>query len=120
MIPRTSCSGPRLLGVRQLPLLDVGARGIFDGWVGVGAHRGWLYFLAAAIAEPRHPIGPPGAVVFGGVLKPLIRLISFLRSLVGPKGALFSGRRVDNASDMAAGAKDKAGVGVGETLDLPR
>jgi hypothetical protein len=118
--PGTSCSSPSLLGVRQLPLLDVGAGGIFDGRVGVGAHRGRLYFLAAAIAEPRHPIGPPGAVVFGGVLKPLVRPIGFLRRLVGPEAAFFSGRRVDDASDMAAGGKDKAGVGVGATVNLSR
>src|SRR3712207_3681104 len=57
---------------RRLPLLDVGAGGVFYGRVLLAADVGRVDLLAGAGLEPALPVLPPGALVLGGGRTPLL------------------------------------------------
>src|SRR5215210_3715480 len=106
----------------NLLLLDVGAGGLLYGRVLLAAYARRLHLLAGAGLEPVRPVLPPGALVFGSVLPPLLGGpgLAGVAALVDPVSALALGGRVDHARDVAAIGKGEAGLGVGELPDLPR
>src|SRR5215207_8076795 len=106
----------------RLSLLNVGARGVLYGRVLHAADARRVHLLAGAWLEPVGPILPPGALVLGGVLQPLLGCLRFsgVAALVDPVSALAPGGRVDHARYMTAVGEGEAGRRVGELPDPPR
>src|SRR5918997_584305 len=107
---------------RRLPLLDVGAGGVFYGRVLLAADVGRVDLLAGAGLEPALPAPPPGPLVLGAILPPLFGCagLAGVAALVDPVPALALGGRVDHAGYVAAVGQREAGLGAGELPDLPR
>src|SRR5918997_2648739 len=107
---------------RRLPLLEVGAGGVFYGRVLLAADVRRVTLLAGGWLEPALPVPPPGALVLGGVLPPLFggAGLAGVAALVDPVPALALRGRVDHAGYVAAVGEGEAGLGAGELPDLPR
>src|SRR5690349_17583763 len=79
-------------------------------------HAGWSSLFAGAWLQPIYPVGPPGALVVFGALKPLV---GALRPLVVRPIAFGLAGRIDDAGNMAAATQGKACLAAGELRDAP-